>query len=283
MGQSVRVPGAVLLAMTQIGRGLYDDAPIYDILHARGTSSEVDGLERMAAYARPHRKGRGTWLEPACGSGRYLRHAARRGYRVIGFDRNPEMIEYARARVPASRGRFFVGDMTRFAGEVGQGRVDFAFNLINTIRHLDTDRAMLAHFREVARALRPGGLYAVGLTLTSYGMEFPSEDVWEGSRGGLRVRQIVQYIPPLAEGDRAEQVHSHLVITRGDKEEHRDDAYTLRCYSQGQWLGLIGRSPLRLEAVVDEDGEPHDVGPSGYGIYLLANDDRAVTRSRSTG
>jgi len=258
--------------MTQTSPGLYDDASIYDILHARGTAAEVDGLERMAAMAGPAASGKGTWLEPACGTGRYLRLAARRGYGVIGFDRSPEMVAYAQRRITGGEGpgaRIFVGEMTEFAREAGRGRVDFAYNLINTIRHLETDGEMLLHFEEITGALRPGGVYAVGLSLTSYGMEFPSEDVWEGKRGGCRVRQIAQYIPPLSEGDRFEQVHSHLVINRGRVEEHRDSAYRLRCYSQRQWLGLIERSPLRIEAVVNERGEAIEVGPSGYGVYLL--------------
>lgn len=252
--------------------GLYADAPVYDILHAQGTAAEVAGLERMAARAPRSSE---PWLEPACGTARYLRLAARRGHRAIGFDRDPGMIAYAEERVRAAppdarrRVRLFVGDMTDFARQIGPGRVGFAFNLINTIRHLETDAQMLAHFGQMAEVLRPGGLYAVGLSLTSYGMEFPSEDVWRGARGRCRITQIAQYIPPLDESDRAEQVHSHLVIERPGGAEHRDSSYTLRCYGLGQWRRLIDRSALELAGVVDPDGDDASPEPCGYAIYLL--------------
>jgi SAM-dependent methyltransferase len=252
-----------------VRNGLYDDAEIYDILHAPGTAAEVTGLvraaQRFVRRARPL-----TWLEPACGTGRYLRMLAKRGERVIGFDRSPGMLAYARERMPRPpRARLFEAEMTGFAAGLGGRRVDVAFNLINTIRHLTSDAAMVRHLREVGRVLRKGGVYLVGIGLVAYAMEFPSEDVWIGSRGRVRVNQIVQYVPPLAEGDRWERVYSHLVITRGREEEHRDSAYRLRCYSRGQWEKVIQRAGLRVEAVVDAAGRDLVVGSSGYGVWVL--------------
>ena len=259
--------------------GLYDDASVYDILHAPGTAEEVDGLERIAARFVTRTRRRAVWLEPACGTGRYLRLAARRGVGVVGFDGSAEMIAYARERIgrhaSSRRARLFVADMTRFADRLG-GPVDFAFNLINTIRHLRSDRAVLRHFLEIARSLRPGGAYAVGITLTTYGMEFPEEDLWEGRRGSCRVKQVIQYLPPLspaATRRREEWAHSHLMITRGrggsPRVEHRDSRYILRTYSRRQWLGLIDRSALRLAGIVDDTGRDTVETPSGYAVYVL--------------
>jgi SAM-dependent methyltransferase len=253
--------------------GLYDDALVYDILHAKGTAREVGVLDRIErrvlgeAGAR-----RRVWLEPACGTGRYLRAAALRGKRVVGFDRSPGMVEYARERVSSAsvRGaRLFVADMTRFANEVGEGRVDLAFNLINTIRHLESDRAMLLHLGEMARVLRPRGVYAVGISLSDYGNEFESEDVWYGKRGSLAVRQIVSYAPTAKRTLRWEKVHSHLVLSRGGVEEHRDSGYGLRCYDAGQWLDLVAKSALRIAGVVDEGGKKAEIRGAGYLVFLL--------------
>lgn len=280
------------------GAGLYDDPVVYDILHAPGTAWEVDGLvamwRRWCVGTGDWRRGTPIWLEPACGTGRYLRLAARRGIRVLGVDRAPAMIEYARRRVRqrgvARRADLRVGDMTALP-DAWRGRVDFAFNLINTIRHLPTDAAVLAHLRSVARVLRPGAVYAVGITLTAYGMEFPSEDVWEGRRGLCRVRQVVQYIPPIGSRDeraRAERVISHVMVTRGvgraARTEHRDSRYTLRTYGRRQWESLIARSPLRVRATVDERGRLLHLTPGGYAIWLLARrGDAAFTRSSPSG
>lgn len=247
--------------------GLYQDPFIYDVLHAPGTAEGVDGLARIAhCFGGSVRGRRPVWLEPACGTGRFLRVAARRGVRAVGFDLSETMVAYAKKRVGPG-GRVFVADMTAFADKVGRGRVDFAFNPINTIRHLRSDGEMLAHFEQMSLALRPRGVYAVGLSTSAYGLEAPSEDVWEGARGRVRVRQIVQYEPPSR--GRTERVFSHLIVTRGSRVEHHDSAYGLRCYSGEQWRRLIGRSALELLAVVDEWGEPLEPGAFGYAVYVL--------------
>jgi SAM-dependent methyltransferase len=261
--------------------GLYSDALVYDILHAEGTAREVKVLERIekkwvcAPLRGEDAASSGTpsvWLEPACGTGRYLRAAAARGKRVIGFDRSKEMVAFARERLGPGA-KLFAAEMTDFAARVGTAKVDLAFNPINTIRHLQSDRAMLRHFQEIARVLRPRGVYVVGISISSYGNEFEAEDVWSGRRGGLWVKQVVQYIPPARRGDRSERVHSHLVVTREGREEHRDSRYSLRCYDRGQWESLIGRSALTVVGVVDEAGRPARVRGAGYVVYVLRRRD----------
>ncbi len=265
----------------------YDFPSWYDILHTPGTADEVDGLERTARRFLGGRTG-AAWLEPACGSGRYLRVAAQRGRRVVGLDLNAAMIDYARAR-SADAGRrttLMRADMTDFELPP-RLRADFAFCLINTVRHLHTDRAMLAHLACMARALRPGGVYALGLSLTAYGREYPSEDVWVGVRGRCRVHQLVQFEPPTARA-RMERVITHLTVTTPGAERHVDSTYWLRAYSGAQWAALLDRSAMELVAVVDERGDDHPCpsvglrvsgalpfrgwntpGASGYAIYIL--------------
>ena len=244
----------------------------YDILHAPGTASEVNGLERIERRFRGAAAGRGAWLEPGCGSGRYLRLAAARGRRVIGLDLRPEMIDYAR-RCFARRGLqggLFVADMTRFRT---QRPIGFAFCLINTIRHLPSDRAMLDHFASIARALRPDGVYAVGIELSRYGAQFPSEDTWEGRRGVVRVQQVAQYQPPDRRG-RMERVVSHLVVTTPGGEQHLTSAYGLRSYNQREWDGLVARSALREIGLCGPDAADCLLGPAGvvggYAVRVLA-------------
>lgn len=241
----------------------YPEPGVYDVLHAPGTAAEVDGLQRIAARWVGAKAT--TWLEPACGTGRYLRVASRRGIRCIGFDRDPAMVAYAR------RGgdpfRVVVAEMTGFAPALGRARADFAFNLHNTIRHLPSDAAMLAHFSEMARVLR-GGVYAVGLSLTRYGAEEPEEDVWEGRRGRMRVQQLVQYLPPPGRG-RFERVVSHVRIERPAGVTQHDSTYDLRCYDLAQWRRLVARSPFRIVATVNGAGATIERGHVPYGIEIL--------------
>lgn len=258
--------------------GFYDDPSVYDVLHTPGTAAEVDGLERVArrfASCKPALAN--TWLEPACGSGRYLRVAARRGRRVIGFDLSPAMIEYAARHVrPAGKGpapSLFVGDMTAFVGDrCPPGCAGFAFNLINSFRHLMTDHDALRHLEQIALALAPGGVYAIGMSPALYGLEPPTEDVWTGARGQRRVTQVVQFEPPQGRsgGARVERVVSHITVTTPRGTTHLDSRYGLRTYSMEQWLALLERSPMALVGQADAEGADHPGTPLGYRLFILS-------------
>lgn len=216
----------------------------------------------------PH--SRRLWLEPACGTGRYLRTARSQGINGIGFDLSPEMIAYARARAARTqanaREQYFVGSMTDFASHLDRP-ISFAFNLINTIRHLGSDAEMLAHFEQIGQALAPRGVYAVGLSFSLYGHEQPSEDVWEGGRGQCRVQQVVQFTPPTR--GRHEQVISHLCVTTPEGEDHRTCQYTLRTYSAPEFTELIDRSCLRMLDVIDEEMNSIALPELGYATVVL--------------
>ncbi|MCC6677851.1 MAG: methyltransferase domain-containing protein [Phycisphaerales bacterium] len=294
----------------------YSLTELYDILHTPGTAREVDGLERIARKFAPgavrtkskdHDRLGGSpitgtkrvtespvWLEPACGTGRYLRVLARRGYRAIGFDKSAEMVAYAEERLGAraerhgsesrattgratggrAAARVFVAGMEDFDRRLRGVKVDFAFNLINTIRHLPSDRAMVAHFDAMARAMKKGAVYIVGLSLTAYGRERDDEDLWKGRRGATEVTQIVQYLPPPPEvrrgpGARTERVISHLVVRSGERTRDITSAYTLRCYSLKQWMKVVEKSALEVLASIDEDGNDHLARDGGYCVFVL--------------
>jgi SAM-dependent methyltransferase len=247
-----------------------------------GTASEVDGLERTARLwlARtPRARVAITFLEPGCGTGRYVRVLAARGHRVFGFDHELRMIDFAdatlRRRGLRRHARVFVASMTDFVAKLGPARIDFAFNLHNTIRHLESDTAVLRHFDEMARALRPNGLYAVGISLSQYGIDAVEEDVWVGRRGRCTIRQLVQYLPPGTPEhgpgrQRVERVVSHVAVERPRGVEHYDSVYELRCYDTGQWKRLLQRSPLQRLATVDWWGRRLARRGPGYGVELLA-------------
>jgi len=261
--------------------GLYADAMVYDTLHTPGTAEEIDSIARITnrCVRTKNRQKNQRWLEPACGSGRCIRTAAARGVRTTGFDLEVPMIQYANARLAraglADLGRAVVADMRTVVddGAIEPGSFDAAFNTINSFRHLMSDRDVLAHLDQIARALRPGGVYIVGLSTCAYGLEFPTEDVWIANRGRLAVTQTVQFIPPTgpAGGARIERVHSHLTITKPNSTEHRDSSYALRTYSLDQWLDLIARSPMGLHKTADHDGDLCDPSESGYRLYVLGN------------
>lgn len=253
-----------------MSEGFYDDPTVYDILHASGTAMEARGVEAVARKHHPRRR-RFVFLEPGCGTARHLRKLAALGHHAIGFDLSQTMIDDANTRAAragvARSCDLFVADMTGFADRV-RTPVHAVFNLINTVRHLPDDRAMLRHFEHTARVLAPGGVYVVGISTTVPDIEQPSEDVWAGARGRCRVTQTVNYLPP-GPGSRTETVISHLHIRRPRGDEHRDSTYTLRTYTLDEWASLIDRSALRIDRVCDEAGDDVDPPAMGYAWYCL--------------
>ncbi len=273
-------------------QSFYADAELYDILHEEGTRGDARAMVRIArAFGPPALRRRGakvTLLEPACGSGRYLVEIAKAGHRGVGFDTSAGMVRYAQlAARRAGQGRAvraFRAKMESFTLPAAW-RADGAFNLINTIRHLWTDAAVIAHLRCMERALKPGGVYIVGVGVCAYGMESEVEDVWKGARtiGGRRVSvtQIAQYLPaPAAGADskraalRAEHAISHMTVTtrakgREPTERHIDSAYTLRSYSIAQWRSLIARAGWDLVAITDHDGVAATPTEPGYYLWIL--------------
>lgn len=262
--------------------GLYGEPELYDILHSPDTAWEVRGLFKIARrFFGPDRTPASMrWLEPACGTGRYLRAAAMKGARVVGFDRSEAMIRYAKNRVRkagitvgASRqAHLFVGDMVGFEAHIKPASIDMAFNLINTIRHLPSDRAMLAHLAGITRVLRPGGVYVVGISLSAYGRETPDEDVWRGTRGRCEVTQIVNYEPAVngrGSRKRIEMVYSHMMVRRPAGESHYDDCYGLRSYDTAQWRRITRAAGFGTVATIDEHGEDIQVREPGYALHVL--------------
>ncbi len=246
-------------------QGLYADPLLYDILYTPGTAVEIDALERIervCAGPRPLLAKR-LWLEPACGTGRYLRTAAGRGRRTVGFDLDPQQLSYARERKcppDAAMPRYHRADMKDFATacDLSPASVDFAFNPVNSLRHLLCDRDLLDHLDQMAQVLKPGAVYVVGISFTDYAWLLPEEDLWEGRRGKCHVSQLVNYLPPTpgtALG-RTERVLSHLTVTRPSTVTHFDDSYQLRTYDTAQWDALIAKSPLQTAGSFDAHGCP---------------------------
>ena len=118
-------------------------------------SDELDGkpLDRalLDGFAEMCRAGGGPVVDLGCGPGHVTRYLAGRGLDASGLDLSPEMVRIARARHPALA--FAVGSMT--ALDAPDGSWGGAVALYSII-HLEPEERRLA-FREIARALRPGG------------------------------------------------------------------------------------------------------------------------------
>lgn len=180
-------------------------------------------------------------LEPACGSGRLVATLAAKGFDLVAFDRNDDMLEYARTRLRRRRlsAELFRADMTDF--KLAR-RVDGAFNLYNSFRHLLTEADARSHLRCVARALRPGGLYVLGLHLYPSGADLDSVERWSETSGKTKVNchfRLLSHQPK----KRIEQVRTVLSVRepRGSFRVRSD--YPMRTYTPRQMKRLLASVP----------------------------------------
>lgn len=224
-------------------RSFYDYPALYDAIHLPDTPAEMAG---MLAAARRHRRRLKDLLEPACGTGRNLRFLRERGLRVAGYDLSVRALAFAKRRgLSVSR-----ASMTNHRAEA---EFDAAFSLIGTFRHLRTDREALAHLRLTARALRPGGVYVIGLDLVDYDDCPPDEEGWEVLRRGRRLRHLYETIPPDRRSRRELVVNFVTVSTRAGDRVLQDET-RLRAYDLAQWRALIAGSGFRLAGTYDAGG-----------------------------
>lgn len=256
----------------------YDYPEWYDILHWPGTEEEADGLIQIAKqFCSSSKSDDLSFFEPACGTARHLRALGTHGHACVGLDSNEKMLTYGRERANALElGNFTLvnGDMTRFdSGDVGKN-YDLAFCLANSIRHIQSDELLIRHLQNVRQTLRNGGAYAVGVGLTGYELESPSEDIWFGERAGTKVTQAVQYEPATREA-RTERVISQLCVIDDQSETHVSHEYDLHAMDASQWSSIVDESGFHVKGVVDDTGELVDwwdweSGAYGYGVFILA-------------
>lgn len=163
----------------------------YDIAFGWERTVEADFLEGCVG-----RYGLGlgrSLLDVACGTGTFLMEMAKRGWRVAGVDASAEMLKLARERVPKAEA-LVQADMSAFTLE---GRYDVATCWLDSITYLLRNEQFIEHFRCVAKALRPGGLYMVDLSFARWARPFWREKApgwqphfdegWLTTRDGVNV------------------------------------------------------------------------------------------------
>lgn len=180
-------------------------------------------------------------LEPACGGGRLVVEMARRGYEVLGFDNNRRMVDYVAKRI--ARGKLsaevFEADMVDFRLPKP---VDAAFNTFNTFRHLTTDEAALGHLRCVARALRPGGLFILGMHLLPPDASLDCVERWRAERGTTRIHYTLRVVAS-SRRTRLERCRISLLVRKPGREFRLRDEFDLRLYNATQFRELLAQVP----------------------------------------
>lgn len=226
----------------------------YDIVFAGDEPREAAFLEalveRHALPSAPRARRKLRVLEPACGSGRLVAELARRGHAVTGFDLSPTMLEFARKRLAKAKlkARLFEARMEDF--ETKQ-RHDLAHCLVCTFKYLLDESSARAHLQRVARSLREGGLYAIGIHLTQYEDRRRSRERWVASRAGTQVTCNIQGWPADPR-TRLEDVRSRLRVVERGVVRTSETRWRFRAYDHAQFQRLVRSVPeFELAAAYD--------------------------------
>jgi SAM-dependent methyltransferase len=99
--------------------------------------------------------GRARVLDLACGAGRYMSSADKRGMTTWGVDLSEFLLSEAAAREGLA-GRLVRGDMRRLP--FGAGSFDAVLNMFTSFGYFEADMDNLIVLREVSRVLKRGGL-----------------------------------------------------------------------------------------------------------------------------
>ncbi len=227
---------------------LYDYPRYYDLVFGSDWKAEFDFLLAAMDKFVPGRVRR--VFEPACGTGRLLFRLAKAGFQVSGLDLNPRAVEFCNRRLvrhgfpPAA----VVGDMKSFQLP---RPIDVAFNTINSFRHLLSEEAARSHLQCVAGALRPGGVYVLGLHLTPTAGAPLDEEWWSARRGHLAINTHLKTYD-LDLRWRTERCRMKMTVMTPTQSRQIVDELIFRTYTAPQLAGLLRSVPqLRLAATYD--------------------------------
>jgi SAM-dependent methyltransferase len=234
----------------------YDHPEYYDLSLRDETPMEADFIEAAGRkYCDfPVRR----LVEPACGSGRLVVEMAARGYQVTGLDLNEKALDFARQQLKKRKisAEVLQEDMTAF--NLPQA-ADAAFCLLNSFRHLLTEAAARSHLQAVARNLRPGGLYLLGLHLVPPDAFDNAIERWQTRDGQLRISTDLR-VTATDRRRRVETLQVSLLVRRGERVWRFRGKFDLRLYTASQIRKLLASVPeFELCDVFDfwyEIGEP---------------------------
>jgi SAM-dependent methyltransferase len=220
----------------------YDTPLYYDIIFDADTPREGDFLEAVwQRHGVPG--GARRLLEPACGSGRLMVEMAQRGWRVSGFDGNPRMLEFARQRMVQAKVKasLWQDAMQRFTLP-GAAQFDLAHCLVSTFKYLLTEADAVACLQRVAAALRPGGLFVLGLHLTDYSRTRMEHERWVAERDGVHVVCNTRTWPADRQS-RQERLRTRLRVRQAGREQLQETHWTFRTYDAAQLKALLRQVP----------------------------------------
>ncbi len=234
-------------------RDWYDTPLYYDIIFDADTGTEGAFLDALwQRYGLPGRSRK--MLEPACGSGRLVLEMARRGWQVTGFDGSPAMLAFARERLQAAHLKAHLWEdwMQSFTlPKKAPAAFDMAHCLVSTFKYLLTEADAQACLQRVADALKPSGLFVLGIHLTDYTSTRAEHERWVAQREAIAVT-CNTHTWPADPRKRLERLRTRLRIVDQGRTHLQTTHWSFRTYSAAQLRALLRQIPsLELLACYD--------------------------------
>ena len=210
---------------------LYDYPRYYDLVYGSDWKAEFDfltGVFNKHVCGETKRL-----LEPACGTGRLIFRLQRAGFQVDGLDLSSKAVNYCNKRLQRHglQASAWVGDMTNFNVT---SKYCAAFNTINSFRHLEQHHQSRDHLACMAKAIRKGGIYVLGLHLSPKIDEASEEESWIARRGHLCVQTSMWLIHRNLK-QRYERFHMRYDIWTPTNHATLDDEFNFRTYTKTQF------------------------------------------------
>ncbi|MDI6739583.1 MAG: class I SAM-dependent methyltransferase [Candidatus Edwardsbacteria bacterium] len=166
-------------------------------------------------------------LDLGCGTGTFSILLAKAGFAVCGIDSSPEMLKIAKDKAAKSRVkvRFHEGALRSFTAKKPYRA---AVSLFDSVNYILSNRELEESFRQVYKALEPGGIFLFDINSVYALSEFWNGRLEVREDGGITSIWEHRYDV----GDSQAELHLTLFVPQGRRykklvEIHRERAYEL--------------------------------------------------------
>ena len=222
----------------EVAASIYDYPKYYDLLFG---SDVAEFRFLRACFAKHAGCVVKRIFEPACGTGRLLIKLGRSGYDVSGNDLNPKAVDFCNERLckynlPES---VVVANMADFKLKK---KFDASFNMINSFRHLATEKEARNHLECMSNAMNQGGLYVLGIHLEPTSCPAMQEESWSARRGNLVINSHM-WSKGIDRKKRIEHLGLNIDVFTPTKRMRIVDHMEYRTYKKAQFQSLVKSVP----------------------------------------
>ncbi len=179
------------------------------------------------------------FLELGCGPAGHAIEFAKRNWKTFALDLSPEMLLYAEEKAQKENVKIetICSDMVEYKTDA---KADVIGLFTESITHILTNEDLLRHFKNVAKSLKPGGIYIIETGHPLYFFPDNEPNIWTMKEGDTEV--TILFGKPDDEYDAVNQqwnVTTRLEIKENGKSEISESKSKHRWYLAQELKALI--------------------------------------------